>query len=51
MLVILAVLSGLLWAFRSIMPFEIPLTATDAGFWAIILAAVGAIAWLGSPRT
>ena len=50
-LVILAAMSGLLWAFRASMPFEIPLTATDAGFWAVILAAVGTVAWLASPRS
>jgi hypothetical protein len=50
-LVILAAMCGLLWAFRASVPFEIPLTASDAGFWAVILAALGAMAWLGSLRS
>ncbi len=45
-LVIVAAVSGLMAVFRSAVPFEIPMTASDAGFWAVILAAVGAIALL-----
>jgi len=47
-LVVLAVLSGLLAAFRQQMPFEVPLTAQDAAAAAGFLIAAGAVAVIGS---
>ncbi len=47
-LVILAVFGGLFSVFHAAVPFEIPLTAGAAGYWAAVLMAAGVVALLGS---
>ena len=45
-LVVLAAASGALAAFRTEMPFRIPLTSYDAGYWALVLIIAAVLALL-----